>query len=193
MVIRKLASMNRLTVVKPLRLEIETQLLHSFELSPEHTRIVKALGRRGITLYCNIPLFAFINDAVEEVADLTSSCRRIGIEINHMYVAGHPLQREWSRKHPIYLSQIVDIASSLRRNGSGRELPRYVIRTELGEVEVGLTSQALSTDESDNTLLKLFPYNLEYYRRMDPNYEFPKEVDVDEEGYPIVPVSGLII
>jgi KamA family protein len=190
-VVRKLSSMNRLRTVNPMRLEIETQFLHSSEITPAHARIVKALSRRGVTVYCNIPLFAFINDSEEEVSGITSSCRRLGLEINHMYVAGLPLQKEWSADHPIHLSQIIDIASCLRRHGSGRELPRYVVRTRLGEVEIGITSQALSTDEAGTTRMSLLPYDVEYYRRMDPAFKFPESVEVDEDGHPVVAVHGL--
>jgi L-lysine 2,3-aminomutase len=192
-IIRRLASMNRLSITNPLRLEIETQFLHASEIGSEQARIARALGRRGITLYCNIPLISFVNNDEEEVMLMTSSCRRLGIEINHMYVAGLPLQREWHATHPIHLSQIIDIASFLRRHGSGRELPRYVIRTELGEVAIGITSQALDVDEQGKTRMTLLPYDIEYYRRMDPEYEFPQSVELDDSGHPIVTVDGLVL
>jgi L-lysine 2,3-aminomutase len=190
-VLRKLTSMNRLSVVNPTRLELETLFLHPSELGPEHGRIAKALGRRGVTMYCTVPLFAFINDGEEQVTGITAACRRFGIEVNHMYVAGLPLQREWSRTHPIHLSRIIDIASFLRRQGSGRELPRYLIQTQLGQVEIGITSQALSTDDEGNTRMTLLPYDLDYYRRMDPAFEFPRDTELDDEGHPIVTIPGL--
>jgi lysine 2,3-aminomutase len=53
---RQLAGLNRLTMVSPLRLEIETQFLVADQLQPVHTRLTRLLNNRGITVYCNTPL-----------------------------------------------------------------------------------------------------------------------------------------
>jgi hypothetical protein len=40
--------------------------------------------------------------------------------------------------------------------------------------------------------LTLLPYKLDYYKSMDPEYAWPEHVTTDDNGHPVVPVSGLI-
>jgi lysine 2,3-aminomutase len=54
-VIDTLAGLNRLTMVAPLRLEIETQFLVADELRPAHARLARLLSNQGITVYCQHP------------------------------------------------------------------------------------------------------------------------------------------
>jgi KamA family protein len=190
--LKRVASWNRLTVVNPLRLEIEILLLHASELQPQHTRIVRTLLRRGVTVYSSTPLLAFINDDGAHVAELTAACRRLGIEMHQLVIAGSPIQREWSERHPIQLSQVVDLASHLRRTASGRELPKYIVMTELGEVDLGLSAELVTTDDQNRTWFRLLAYDLEYYRRLQPDFELPDETTVDDEGHPVVAVHGLV-
>jgi KamA family protein len=190
--IKRLTSWNRLSVVRPLRLEVETMLLHPSELEASHARVVRSLRRRGITVYNITPLLAFINDSEDEMASLCAECRRLGIEMHHVVVAGAPIQDAWSRRYPIHVSQIVDISSHLRRTASGRELPRFVVRTELGEVDLGLTAEVLSTNKNGRTLLRLLAFDLEYYRSLQRDFTPPKGTKFDTDGHPIVAVCGLV-
>jgi lysine 2,3-aminomutase len=75
-VIDTLAGLNRLTMVSPLRLEIETQFLVADELRPAHARLARLLNNRGITVYCNTPLLGGINDTPEAIHQLAYSCRK---------------------------------------------------------------------------------------------------------------------
>jgi lysine 2,3-aminomutase len=188
-VIDRLGELNRLTVVNPLRLEIETQFLHSSEIKQVHGDLTKALHNKGITVYTNTPLLANINDNAEEIHRLAFSCRQIGLEFHHLYVAGLPLQKDWSQKHPVEIGTVIDIATRVRKDGSGREIPRYIILTELGEVDFGLTSRL--SEENGGMALKLLPYTLEYYKGMDPTYGWPPHVRIDTDGKPIISVGGL--
>jgi L-lysine 2,3-aminomutase len=189
-VIDRLAELNRLTVANPLRLEIETQFLHSAEIEPVHQELVRALNNKGITVYNNTPLLANINDNAEEIHRLAFGCRQIGLEFHHLYVAGLPLQKEWSQKHPVDVSTVIDIATRVRRDGSGREIPRYIILTELGEVDFGLSSRL--SQENGRMSLKLLPYGLDYFKAMDAAYDWPPQVRVDTDGKPILPIDGLV-
>jgi len=189
-VIDRLGELNRLSVVNPLRLEIETQFLHSGEIKPLHEELIKALHNKGITVYNNTPLLANINDNPEELHRLAFSCRQIGLEFHHLYVAGLPLQKDWSQKHPVDISTVIDIATRVRRDGSGREIPRYIILTELGEVDFGLTSKL--SEENGKMALKLLPYTLDYFKGMDPAYDWPPQVRIDTDGKPILPLDGLV-
>jgi hypothetical protein len=189
-VIDRLAELNRLAVANPLRLEIETQFLHSSEIKPIHEKLVKALHNKGITVYNNTPLLANINDNAEEIHRLAFNCRQIGLEFHHLYVAGLPLQKEWNQKHPVDISTVIDIATRVRKDGSGREIPRYIILTELGEVDFGLSSKL--SEENGQMSLKLLPYGLDYFIGMDPAYDWPPQVRIDTDGKPILPIDGLV-
>lgn len=192
-VIKRIASLNKLDAASPTRLEIETRFLHSSEFKPEHEKLVKALKQRGVTVFNNTPLLAFINDSEEEMLQLTSHLRRIGIELTNLYVAGMPLQEKWSLEHPVHVSQIVDIASHLRRTGSGRELPMYVVRTALGDVDLWLNAVVTGSSEDGSALLRLLPYDLEYFKSLAPDFSWPEGVAEDDDGHPIVSVPGLIM
>ena len=188
-VIDKLGNLNRLTVVNPLRLEIETQFLHSSEIQPAHKKLTKALNNRGITVYNNTPLLSAVNDTADEIHQLAYACRSIGIEFHHVYVAGLPLQKKWSESRPVDISDVIDIATRVRKDGSGREIPRYIILTELGEVDFGLNGKM--SGEDGRVSVKLLPYSLEYYQGMDPDYKWPDHVKTDTDGKPIIQVAGL--
>ena len=190
LVIDQLGCWNRLTVVNPLRLEIETQFLTADELRPAHTRLARQLNNRGITVYNNTPLLGRINDTPEAIHGLAYGCRQTGIEFHHLYVAGLPVQNAWNATHPVALYDVVDIATKVRREGSGREIPRYIIRTPLGEVDFGLSSTIIG--EGHALQVKLRPYSLAYFKALSPGFSWPEGIIEDEDGRPIAPVTGLL-
>ena len=189
-VIDTLAGLNRLTMVSPLRLEIETRFLVADQLQPAHTRLARLLSNRGITVYCNTPLLGGINDTPEAIHQLAYGCRKAGIEFHHLYVAGLDVQEHWNREHPVALYDVVDIATQVRREGSGREVPRYVIRTVLGEVDFGLSSTILG--QAGDLSVKLLPYDRSYFTAMQPDFTWPAGIKEDVDGKPVVPVAGLL-
>jgi len=189
-VIDKLAGLNKLTMVNPLRLEIETQFLVPDEFQPGHTRLVRLLNNKGITVYNNTPLLGRINDTSDAIHHLAYGCRKTGIEFHHLYVAGLPLQDHWNTKNPVALYDVVDIATRVRREGSGREIPRYIIRTVLGDVDFGLSSTIVG--EGENLSVKLLPYELSYFTAISPGFTWPDDIKEDADGKPVVPVVGLL-
>jgi len=192
-VIKRIASWNKLSVTAPTRLEIETQFLHPSEISASHEKIAKAFSQRGVTVYNNTPLLAFINDSEEQISGITAHCRRAGIEVTHLYIAGMPLQREWNETHPIHVSQVIDISSHLRRSGGGRELPHYILRTPMGDADLGLTALVVGCDDNGLALLKLLPYNLDYFTALDAGFKWPEGTAVSDDGHPIVTIPGLLM
>jgi len=188
-VIERLGELNRLTIANPLRLEIETQFLHAAELKPIHKHLAAELNGKGITVYSNTPLLTDVNDNPAGMNHLAFTLRQMGIEFHHIYVAGWPLQKEWNAEHPLDISNVIDIASRIRKDGSGREIPRYIILTELGEIDFGLTSRIF--EQEGKLFLKLLAYDLAYFQNLDPSYQWPASVSADESGHPVVPVSGL--
>jgi lysine 2,3-aminomutase len=188
-VIDELADLNKLTMVRPLRLEIETQFLVADEFRPAHARLARRLNNKGITVYCNTPLLGRINDTPEAIHQLAYECRKAGIEFHHLYVAGLAIQNHWNRENPVFLYDVVDIATRVRREGSGREVPRYIIRTRLGEVDFGLSSTILG--QAEDLSIRLLPYDLSYFTSMAPGFTWPAGVEEDIDGKPVVPVVGL--
>lgn len=188
-VLDALRTLNRLSVANPLRLEIETQFLHFSELTPYHARLAAGLRQRGITVYSNTPLLAGINDSPGQIHRIAHRCRDVDLEFHHLYVAGLPLQDTWNRERPIALTDVLDIATRVRREGSGREIPRYIIHTPLGEVDFGLSSRFIQDD--GRLWVTLLPYTLEYYREMDPGFQWPSGVRLTPEGRPQVAVEGM--
>ncbi|MBW2527010.1 MAG: radical SAM protein [Deltaproteobacteria bacterium] len=192
-VLNRLAGRNKLRVVRPHRLEVETTILHSSEIKPEHARVVRELRLRGITVYANTPLLGFINDQAEEMLRISYACRELGIEYNNVYVTGTSLQRTWNAEHPIDLNGIVDIATHVRRYGSGREVPRYLVRTPLGEVDYSIAPPIFSVDDERIVRVTLRPHDLDYYRRIDPTFEWPQGVAIDDDGNPSIPLEGVTL
>ncbi len=185
-----LAGMNRLSIVGPLRLEIETRFYLAGEITVQHDRLVRDLNNRGITVYNNTALIAGINDNADAIQTLSFRLRQAGIEFHHLYVAGLPQQDLYNKDRPVHMSDVIAIATCVRREGSGREIPRYIIRTILGEVDFGLTSAF--TAEEGKMLVRLLPYGRSYFTDMDPGFEWPQGVRVDAEGIPSVRVAGLV-
>lgn len=188
-VLDKLTHLNKLSVVQPLRLEIETQFIHSDELRPEHGKLSKTLQKKGITVYNNTPLLININANPDEIHKLSYLCRENAIEFHHLYVCGLPIQEQVNEGQPVDIDTVIDIATKVRREGSGREIPRYILRTILGDVDFGLSSRFIKDKKS--IWVKLLPYSLEYYQHIDPNYAFPKVVKTDRNGRPMIHVPEL--
>ncbi len=188
-VIDRLASMNKLTLVGSQRLEIETQFLVPEEFTRDHRRLTRLLNNVGITVYNNTPLLGRINDNPETIHLVAYMCREAGIEFHHLYVAGLDLQNKWNKENPVALYDVIDIATRVHREGSGREIPHYIIRTLLGEVDFGLSSRVVG--EGEDLLVKLLPYNLDYYKAISADFSWPEGVIEDIDGRPIVPMTGL--
>lgn len=188
-VINRLGNLNRLTIAHPLRLEIETWFLHPGEIEEVHKRITRRFLNKGISVYCNTALFGGVNDYPDSIQELTYKLRQAGMEFHHLYVAGHPVQKEWNRTYPVDMYYIVDIASKIRREGSGREGPRYIIQTPLGEVYYGLTS-SFSYDE-DRVIMTMDSYHEDYYLEMDSHFTLPEGISFDKDKKPVMEIPGL--
>ena len=189
-VIDKLASLNKLSIANPKRLEIETQFLVPDEFRPEHRRLAMTLKNKGITVYNNTPLLGRINDSPDVIQLLAYNCRDAGIEFHHLYIAGLPIQNTWNADNPVALYDVVDIATRVRREGSGREVPRYIIRTVVGEVDFGLSSTISGT--GGDLSVKLLPYDISYFKGLSVDFTWPEKVREADDGKPIVPVTGLM-
>ena len=188
-VVQRLGELNRLTVVRPLRLEIEALILHETEIGEDQKRLAADLRRQGISVYVNTPVLSSVNDSAEALHRVAYACRDAGMEFHHVYVSGHPLQNAWNRERPVDVDDVIDMATRVRKEGSGREIPAYILRTDLGEVDFGLTSRFF---EHDGALwAKLLCYDLDYYTNMSPEFSWPEGVREEGDGRPCVRVPGL--
>lgn len=191
-IIKALGRRNQLKIVSPKRLEIETEILHSSQFRIEHSRLIRELRMKGITVYNNTPLLGYINDNENEILEISWACRILGIEFANVILAGTQLQNDWNDENPIALNVVIDIATNVRRNGSGREVPRYLVYTELGEVDFSI-SPRLFTLENDTLYATLRPHNINFYKSINKEYKYPESVQLTEEGHPIIPVKGLFL
>ncbi len=189
-VINTFGDLNSLCVVNPLRLEIETWFNLDHEITPSHAKLARRLNNKGISVYSNTALLGGVNDGDEQIHSLVYSIRKAGLEFHHIYVAGLPIQQQWNKDHPLDSDDIIDIATTVRREGSGREIPRYMISTCLGEVDYGLTSSFVH--DNGQLLIKLGCYDVSYYKCLDENFVLPQGVTTDQDGSPLVPIKGLL-
>ena len=189
--INKLREFSKNSIVNPKRIEIETQFLHSSHINSEHRTIANLLHKSGIRVYNNTPLLPFIKDSKEEIKNIAYKCRENGIEFHHVYIAGLPIQKQWEVEYPIDINSIIDIATFVRRYESGRGMPRFIIRTVLGEVDFGLTSTIYGTDVEGRIIISIKPYNIKYFRDMYADYSWPNDMKFDEHSQPLVLIPGL--
>jgi L-lysine 2,3-aminomutase len=182
---------NRLAATDPLRIELELVVCHQSELTPDHGRLADGLRRHGVTVYCCTLLLAGINLSPGEIRAISAACRRHGIELHHLLVAGDPAQEIWNRDRPVSISQVVDIASELRRVGSGRELPSYVVQTGLGEVDFGLGAEPAGSNAEGHIRLRLLPFGVDENGRVTPWGQLPEGAEIDPEGHPVLTIPGL--
>ncbi len=198
-VVEAIAGLNSLRATNPTRVELETQFIHSSELTELHGQVIREFISRGVTVYNNILLLSGINDNVEEMKNICYRCRQIGIELMLLYAAGMPVQVNWNRNDPIDATTVIHIATHLRRFQSGREVPLYAVKTPLGDADFNFTARIVKASIEENpgtdqdsgqVWMKLLPYTVDYYRALDPDFTWPDGV-WEEDGHPVVPVKGL--
>jgi L-lysine 2,3-aminomutase len=190
--VRRLADLNRLSVVLPTRLEVETMVVYAGEVNDAVAGAVRALRRRGITAYANAALLRAVNDTPEEMMALATACRRVGLELNHTVVAGLPVQDSWNAERPISLREVIEIASFLRANGSGREVPTYVVATPIGELDIGLSCQVAASDDDGTTRIVARAFDRELIQQAWASGAVPPDLTFDPDGAPILSVEGLV-
>ncbi|MCP4023808.1 MAG: radical SAM protein [Desulfobacteraceae bacterium] len=118
--IQKLKKFNCLSVAAPFRFEMETWLLHPSQITSAHEVLVKELSHQGINVYANTLLLGQVNDDPYIMTDLAHGLRKANIEFHHLYVAGLECQEKWNVDHPVFSSHVIDIASMIRQQCSGR-------------------------------------------------------------------------
>ncbi|MCM2285960.1 MAG: radical SAM protein [Desulfobacula sp.] len=126
------------SIGNPFRVEVEVWFLLPEDLGPGHGEIAKKLIHKGVNIYANVPLIQGVNDSPETVVALAHGFRRAAIEFHHLYVSGLDIQEKFNEP-PIDSQRIIDIASAVRKECSGREIPLYIRRTPSGEKDFGIS------------------------------------------------------
>ena len=137
--IEKISEWCNFSIGNPVRIEIETWFLLPDEILDLHGKIAEKLVGRGVNVYANVPLIRGINDYPETIVRLANKLRYAKIEFHHIYVAGLRIQKKFNADQPVEVDRVIDIASQVRKECSGREIPLYIIQTPLGEVDFDLT------------------------------------------------------
>ena len=174
--INRLGEFNIISAVTPTRLEIETQFLHPLEAKEEHKELVRRLGKKGISVYNNTPIIKNVNNRGEEMEKISKHLRYCGMEFNEVYI---------NNLEVITMNNLINMASHLRKYGSGRELPRYFLNTNLGEVNFGIDTMFFRED--NQVFAKLLSYNLELLKKIDKEFEWENVIG----EYPVVKIQGL--
>ncbi|MCK5695810.1 MAG: radical SAM protein [Desulfobacula sp.] len=136
--IEKISEWCDFSIGNPVRIEIETWFLLPDEILDLHGKMAEKLVGRGVNVYANAPLIRGINDRPETIVRLANKLRYAKIEFHHLYVAGLRIQKKFNADQPVEVDRVIDIASQVRKECSGREIPLYIIQTPLGEVDFDL-------------------------------------------------------
>ncbi len=198
--INTLAGLANFSIGDPLKIEMETWWMLPGEILPEHGKVVGQLSRRGVQTYANLALVSGVNEDPEIISEMAHSLRRAGIDFHHVYAAGLAVQNRFNREYPIEIDQVLAIASHVRKVCSGREIPLYMIQTPLGEVDFGLTSSLVRRSNShgenangeEKNFLQLDPYDISYFRAMDPGFILAKTGAREVNGVIEIPMTGLV-
>ena len=177
------------SVTTPFRVELETWWLTPDQLGEEQILTAREWAGTGIDIYANVPLISGVNDSPETIRSLAHGFRRGEMDFHHLYVAGLSLQNQWNAEHPMEASSIIDIASDIRQFCSGREIPLYIIRTPLGEVDFGLGTTLVQGEEGWEVSLP--PYTMEYYGKICLDFALPPGAR-EEDRMLYIPVQGVV-
>ena len=187
-VIERLSKMSVFSISDPLRVEIETQFLHMSEFCDNHKILTDLLRRKGITVYANSQLLFGVNDFLDGMQKISYQCREKDIEFHHVYVCGCGLQDKWNKER-IDAGHVLDIATFLRRHGSGREIPRIVLRTFLGVLDFNLTSKFVK--KGVGVCLWALPFDKGHFSSMDKGFSWPDGVE-EKDGHPLISFKSMV-
>ena len=126
------------SIGNPFRVEMETWFLLPEDLGSRHGEIAKKLIRKGVNIYADVPLIQGLNDSLQTLVALAHRFRQAAIEFHHLYVSGLDIQEKFNNQPPDP-RKIMDIASEVRKECSGREIPLYIRWTPSGEKDFGIS------------------------------------------------------
>lgn len=158
--------------------EIATHFNHPDEITSESTGSVTRLLRAGLRVYNQTVLLKGINDEVGTLEALFRGLHDRGVEIYYLFHCEPLLGAAHFRTT---IERGLQLRTELRSRASGRIIPRYMVCTQLGKVELGVDGWI--TERAGEACWIRTPYRLETFRSVDPDFVLPKFARENHDGF----------
>lgn len=179
-------------------ISISPHINHPDELSPQTIRVLLLCTQNNIPLYSQTVMMKGINDDPETLIDLFRKLRQLGVEPYSIYQAD-PLQgTEYFRTT---LEKFQAIRKYLRANVSTRIIPKFIVDTRIGKVELGADSEIIqpknrraggaspakgSGVRRETTVYIKTPFTPKIYQSVNKDWKLPSYCKLDKDGTIIV-------
>jgi lysine 2,3-aminomutase len=165
----------------PAPISISPHINHPDELSPQTIRALLLCTQNNIPLYSQTVMMKDINNDPETLIKLFRTLRQLGVEPYSIYQAD-PLQgTEYFRTT---LEEFQSIRKYLRANASTRIIPKFIVDTRIGKVELGADSEIVNK-EGTQVWIKT-PFTEKIYQSVKPDWTLPEYCKLDKDGTIIV-------
>lgn len=165
----------------PAPISISPHINHPDELSEQTIRALLLCTQNNIPLYSQTVLMKGINDDPEVLIDLFRKLRQLGVEPYAIYQAD-PLQgTEYFRTT---LEQFQNIRKYMRAHVSTRIIPKFIVDTRIGKVELGADSEIVKR-KGTKVLIKT-PFTPKIYQSVNKDWKLPDYCKLDKDGSIIV-------
>lgn len=162
-------------------ISISPHINHPDELSPQTIKSLLLCTQNNIPLYSQTVMMKGINDDPETLIDLFRKLRQLGVEPYSIYQAD-PLQgTEYFRTT---LEKFQAIRKYLRVNVSTRIIPKFIVDTRIGKVELGADSEIVKK-KGTKVWIKT-PFTPKIYQSVNKDWKLPNYCKLDKDGTIIV-------
>ncbi|MEH0022169.1 MAG: radical SAM protein [Desulfobacter sp.] len=168
--VSELRALAEFSIARPRRIEIETWWLHPGQVTPIHASLALALSQAGIPAYANMVLVPGLNNDPASAVRMARVLRQSDMAFHHIYVAGTAVQNRLNADRPVDTDQVLAMASRVRKECSGREIPLYMVWTPLGEVDFGLNGipARQMNGKGAAMYMRVLPYGRDYLEAVWP-------------------------
>lgn len=165
----------------PAPISISPHINHPDELSPQTIKSLLLCTQNNIPLYSQTVLMKGINDDPEILIDLFRKMRQLGVEPYAIYQAD-PLQgTEYFRTT---LEKFQAIRKYMRAHVSTRIIPKFIVDTRIGKVELGGDSEIVRR-KGVKVWIKT-PFTPKIYQSVNKDWKLPDYCKLDKDGSIIV-------
>ena len=182
----------------PAPISISPHINHPDELSPQTIRALLRCTQNNIPLYSQTVMMKGINDDPEILIDLFRKLRQLGVEPYAIYQAD-PLQgTEYFRTT---LEKFQSIRKYMRAHVSTRIIPKFIVDTRIGKVELGADSEIIKSKSRrlkgsspskgagvrrETTVYIKTPFTPKIYQSVNKDWKLPDYCKLDKDGTLIV-------
>ncbi len=161
------------------QVEMSCQFNHVDELSTETINACKKLINSGIKIYNQSVLLKGINDKKQDLYNLFSKLREIGIDNHYLYHCANTLGTECFRTS---IQKGIEIKRWFRAgNLSGRANPAYIIILPIGKAEPYIDCDFIN--KKKNVQIIRSSYKEKDLKKIDKKYKLPNDCFVNKDGY----------